>query len=101
MTMPEIILWSRLKGNQSGYRFRRQFGIGNFIVDFYCPQFRLIIEIDGISHDSLKQRRLDPIREKYFKVQGFNILRFTNKQIIENVDSAVQLIIERCKIFDK
>ena len=46
----ERLLWSRIRNKQIGYRFRRQYGIGNYIVDFYCPELRLIIEVDGIGH---------------------------------------------------
>ena len=51
-TVPEKLLWEKLKGKQLlGFKFRRQHGIGNYIVDFYCPKLKLGIEIDGVSHD--------------------------------------------------
>ena len=55
MTKAEIILWSKLKGKQLGYKFRRQHGIGKYIIDFYCPKLKLIIEVDGDVHGFYNQ----------------------------------------------
>jgi len=67
MVSTEIILWSRLKNRQlKGLKFRRQYSIGNYIVDFYCPEHRLAIELDGMTHDNTE--KFDIIRQKYIGV---------------------------------
>lgn len=63
-TPHEVKLWARLRRDQLGYRFRRQYGIGNYIVDFYCPTKKLVVEIDGSQHFENKTIMYD--REKCF-----------------------------------
>ena len=85
-TPQEIILWSKLRNNQTGYKFRRQVSIGKYVVDFYCTEKKLVIEIDGIQHDDAKE--YDEIRTHYLKTQGIDVLRFWNNErntIIEGV----------------
>jgi very-short-patch-repair endonuclease len=83
-TIQEIILWSRLRRNQLGVKFRRQHSIGNYIVDFYCPKNKLIIEIDGWQHK--KKENYDKKRDKYLESLGFEILRFWNNEINDNLE---------------
>lgn len=85
-TESERILWAKLKNSQTGFKFRRQHGIGKYIVDFCCPKLRLVIEIDGDSHfldNTAKQK--DEQRETYIKAQGFTIKRYTNIEIKTNL----------------
>ena len=91
-TVPEKILWDRLRNRQiCGKKFVRQYPIifnyfGNqrfLIADFYCHQVKLVIEIDGSIHQMRKE--YDNIREKAIKALGINILRFSNTEILENV----------------
>ncbi|OGZ33457.1 MAG: hypothetical protein A2174_01395 [Candidatus Portnoybacteria bacterium RBG_13_41_18] len=90
-TPQEIILWSRLKRDQFGYKFRRQHSIGKYIVDFYCPQKRLIIEIDGSQHiDS----EYDKERDKYLENLGFRVLRFWDNEINNNLEGVLLKIME-------
>jgi very-short-patch-repair endonuclease len=91
---PEQKLWYWLRGrNLKGYKFRRQYGVGNYIIDFYCPQLRLGIEIDGDSHFvDFKTRTNDENREKYLLSQSIRILRFTNIEIQENLEEVVNKI---------
>jgi very-short-patch-repair endonuclease len=93
-TPQEIILWSRLRNNQLGYKFRRQHSIGKYIVDFYCPEKRLIIEIDGSQHiDS----EYDKERDRYLKNLGFKVLRFWDNDINNNLAGVLLKIIENLK----
>ncbi len=90
MPEPEKRIWARLRSRQvNGYKFRRQYSIGKFIVDFYCPEKKLAIEIDGDSHFTQELRPYDAARQKYIESQGIHFLRFTNKDITENVDGVL------------
>jgi very-short-patch-repair endonuclease len=90
-TVPEQRTWMKLKGKQiKGYKFRRQFGIENFIVDFYCPELKLAIEIDGITHS--EKVGYDRWREKRLAEFGVHCLRFTDDEVITNLDAVAQKI---------
>ena len=74
---PEIILWSYLKGKQlQGYKFRRQHSIGNYIVDFYCTELKLAIELDGEQHSEERNVEYDKIRTEYLNSLGVKVLRY-------------------------
>ena len=95
LTPQEIVLWSRLRREQLGCKFRRQHSIGNYIVDFYCPEKKLIIEIDGAQHKRAKDTKYDAKRTQYFKSLGIKILRFWNNEINQNLNGVI-LKIEEC-----
>ena len=93
-TPQEIILWSRLKNKRLGYKFRRQHSIGKYIVDFYCADKKLIIEVDGSQHiDSA----YDAEREVYLKNLGFEVLRFWDNDVNNNLEGVLLKIIENLK----
>ncbi|MDZ7657926.1 endonuclease domain-containing protein [Fodinibius sp.] len=94
MTKAEIILWSQLKGRKLlNYKFRRQHGIGDYIVDFYCPEINLVIEVDGESHYTDKGATHDDKRTAFLNDLGIKILRFTNPQIKNNIEGMLEHII--------
>jgi very-short-patch-repair endonuclease len=93
-TPQEVIVWSRLKNSQLGYKFRRQHSIGKYIVDFYCPDKKLIIEIDGSQHID---NAYDKERDAYLKGLGFIILRFWDNDVNNNLDGVLMKIIENLK----
>ncbi len=89
----EIKLWAYLRQRQvSGCKFRRQASIGPFVVDFYCPEARLAIEVDGDSHFTDTQKTYDKKREQYIKSFNIRILRFTNKDIAESLEGVINKI---------
>lgn len=91
----EIILWSYLKRKQlNGYKFRRQYSIGNYVVDFYCPKLKLVIEIDGDSHFTLDAIKYDNTRTNFIKSVGIRIIRFTNLDIKYNIEQVLLEIIK-------
>jgi len=93
LTPAEAVLWTNLKKSQlNGKKFRRQHGIGPYIVDFYCPEVRLAVELDGASHTSLLQRELDQKRDDL--LSGFNVrvLRFENRLVFENLELVLNTI---------
>jgi len=80
-----------------GYKFRRQYSVENFVVDFYCPELKLAIEVDGDSH-YIEDAKLSD-RERQIKIETFGIqfLRFTNREIYENLQEALLRLMERIK----
>ena len=95
-TPHEVILWSRIRKSQLGYKFRRQHSIGKYIVDFYCPERKLIIELDGSQHIE-KQKDYDKQRDEYLKSLGFEILRFWDNDINNNLDGVLLKILKYLK----
>lgn len=93
-TSPESLLWQRLKGKQlSGFKFRRQHSIGNFIVDFYCSERKLAVEIDGDSHFSDSGKSYDIIRTEYLNKMGISVIRFTNIDVTKHITGVLEKIL--------
>jgi very-short-patch-repair endonuclease len=91
MTGPETRLWSKLKARQfQGLKFRRQHGIGPYIVDFYCPEQSLVIEVDGDSHADADQIVKDRQREQYLQSRGLRVIRYINDDIVNNLDGVLE-----------
>ncbi len=87
-TVPERLLWGKLRGRRFGdFKFRRQFAIGRYIADFCCPEVGLIIELDGHSHDTTAACDLD--RERALNEMGFSVVRFTNDEVLKELASVL------------
>jgi very-short-patch-repair endonuclease len=97
-TDSESILWSKLRNKQcNGFKFFRQYGLGEYILDFYCPELRLAIELDGGQHAQKKEREYDQTRTNYLTTNDVKELRFWNNEITENLDGVYEKILEYCK----
>jgi very-short-patch-repair endonuclease len=84
-TPAEALLWERLRGRRlAGAKFRRQHSFGPFIADFYCRETRLVVELDGPIHDS--RRDQDAVRDDWARANGLSVLRFSNQQVLGEVD---------------
>jgi very-short-patch-repair endonuclease len=95
MTDAEIILWSKIRMKQlNNSQFYRQKIIGNYIVDFFCPKYHLIIEVDGGQHYSDEMLNADRDRDETLRSMGLTVLRFTNVDIFKNIEGVVIRIIE-------
>jgi very-short-patch-repair endonuclease len=93
MTDAERLLWSRLRGKQlKDTQIYRQRIIGNYIADFYCPRASLVIEIDGGQHYSEEALKKDQLRDEYMRDQGMKILRFSDREVFENLNGIVEKI---------
>ena len=93
MPPAEVLLWSRLRGKQLlGRKFRRQFSVGPYCLDFYCPELRLAIEVDGDSHFTDAAKPRDHVRQGWIESFGIRFLRFTNTDIYENPDGVLEVI---------
>jgi very-short-patch-repair endonuclease len=95
MTPAEAVLWEQLCRNKlGGFHFRRQQVIDGFIVDFYCHECALVIEIDGDIHDL--QREHDVDREAHLRSRGFQVIRFSNQGVLNHLDMVKNRILETC-----
>ncbi len=91
MTTQERKLWSIIKNRQFfNYRFRRQFPIGLYIVDFICREKKIIIEIDGGQHNEQNNIEYDNKRTEYLKSEGYNVIRFWNNEIDDNISGVYE-----------
>ncbi len=99
MTEPEKRLWGILRNHQLGVKFRRQHGIGHYIVDFYCPELKLIIEVDGESHFSEDAQAYDKIRDKFMLELGLTTIRITNTEIMQNIDGVCEYLQQHVQQF--
>jgi very-short-patch-repair endonuclease len=93
MTDAEKLLWSKIRGKQlKNLQFYRQKSIGNYIVDFYCPGANLAIELDGGQHYNPKGQEKDKIRDEYLTGLGLIILRFSDREVFENLSGILEVI---------
>lgn len=88
-TPQEIILWSRLRRNGLKCRFRRQHSIGKYIVDFYCSEKKLIVELDGWQHREEINDGYDKERTLFLELLGYKVLRFWNNEINKNIEGVI------------
>ncbi len=89
----EKLLWHHLRNyKMAGYKFRRQQPFDRYVLDFYCPEKGLGIEVDGREHGELESIRHDQIRDKYLRARGVRILRFWNFQLRNNLEGVLQRI---------
>ena len=95
MTDAEQRLWWRLRGKQLlGVPFYRQKPIGNYVVDFYAPAVALVVEVDGAHHFEAAEAGKDEIRSAYLEKQGLRVLRFTDLEVLQELEAVVQAIFE-------
>ena len=93
-TKEEIILWERLKNRKfHNIKFRRQHGIGEYIVDFYCKELNLVIELDGNQHYEKYNLEYDEIRTEFLNSLGLKVIRFDNKKILNNIEDVLEKIL--------
>jgi very-short-patch-repair endonuclease len=91
-TAQEDLLWEKLRNRKLGYKFRRQHSVGGYILDFYCKEKRLLIEIDGDIHRKAEAKEYDEVRDKYFRELNFKVLRFRNDEIEKDMESILTRI---------
>jgi very-short-patch-repair endonuclease len=94
-TPAERELWKYLQNKQlDGYKFRRQFSIGNYIVDFYCTAVKLAIELDGAHHFTEEGKLYDEARTQFMNSQGITEIRFENRELMESIEDVLKKIKE-------
>lgn len=92
MTEAEDRLWQKIRKNKLGVKFRRQHMIDKFIADFYCYECKLVIEVDGGYHSNSEQIEYDTNRTYEIEDYGISVIRFTNSEVLSNIDWVVQEI---------
>ena len=93
MTPAETLLWRYLKADRiDGLGFRRQVPFRNYIADFVCMSAKLVVELDGESHDFDERQKADQNRDAFFASEGFHVLRFTNEKVMSNLEGVVEII---------
>lgn len=99
-TPAEQKLWRALRSrNLEGFKFRRQHPIDRFIVDFYCAEVRLVIEVDGDVHAA--QEEYDATRTEWLQTAGCTVMRFQNRDVLQRLDDVAQEIIEMCQVLKR
>lgn len=94
-TEAEKKLWLKLRGRQlDGVKFRRQFSVGQYVIDFYCPKYQLGIEVDGGQHYDTKSMQQDAFRTKKLSEAEVRIIRFSNLDVLNNIDGVCQEILK-------
>ena len=92
LTRPEQALWALLRRNQTGIHFRRQHALGPFILDFYCAQALLAVEVDGLIHNTAGYTERDARREAYLFEQGITVIRIAASDVARDADEAAHII---------
>ena len=94
LSLPEKLLWVRLRGAE--VRFRRQHPIGHYVLDFYCPAVKLAIEVEGAAHDFGDRPHRDDLRIQWLKSQGIAVLRIPAKDVLADPDAIADAILRLC-----
>ena len=95
MTKAEVLLWLELKNKSLGVRFLRQFSIGAYVVDFYSPGIKLVIEIDGVTHNTIEEIEYDKNRQREIEFLNIKFLRFKNSEIYDDRYNVLERIKEK------
>lgn len=98
-TEAEAVMWNVLRGKKFGVRFRRQHPINDYIADFVCLSHNLVIEIDGGYHTEEEVKLKDEERTSYLGKEGFSVIRFTNEQVLSDIENVIAVI--KQKIYDR
>jgi len=96
MTPPEVALWQHLRGSPAGIRFRRQYAVGSFVADFYCPVAKLVIEVDGAIHDGDEAQVKDMARDAWLRSEGFEVIRVTGSDVLRDSAAVADAILQLC-----
>jgi very-short-patch-repair endonuclease len=98
MTPPERRLWNALKTRPDGFKFRRQHDFEPYVLDFFCHEAALAIEVDGLAHELGSNPQRDNRRDGWLADQGIRTLRFRALDIRDNLDGIIMMIVEECSI---
>jgi very-short-patch-repair endonuclease len=94
-TAPEALLWRLLKNRKlNGHKFRRQSSVGPYIVDFFCPEKRVVVELDGAPHFTEEALEYDARRTRYLAERGIRVVRIENRRIFRDIEGVLQEILD-------
>ena len=93
LTLPEVLLWQALRKRPAGLKFRKQHPAGAFVLDFFCAECRLAIEIDGMAHECGNAPERDARRDEWIERQGVRVLRFAAADVLGDLSAVVDQIV--------
>ena len=96
LTLPEVLLWQQLRLRPGGFKFRKQHPAKPYILDFYCHEARLIVEVDGIAHNMGEHPRRDEARDAHFHALGFRIVRIPATDVLYDPASVAESLAQLC-----
>ncbi|QZH75099.1 MAG: endonuclease domain-containing protein [Erythrobacter sp.] len=96
MSLPEVLLWTHLRGKPSGQKFRKQHPLGDYVLDFYCAAKHLGIEVDGIAHDMGNRPARDSIRDDWLRGQGVEVMRVSASDVLKDASGTADAIVRYC-----
>jgi very-short-patch-repair endonuclease len=96
MSLPEILMWRELRKRPAGYRFRRQFPVEPYTLDFACLESRLAIEVDGEAHNRADEPQRDERRDADLASRGFRTLRIPARDVFADLDNVIRAIVFAC-----
>lgn len=100
-TFAEKIFWMHLRNRQVlGYKFRRQYSVDHYVIDFYCPELKLAIELDGSVHDIPDQKEYDEARQNYLEKFGIKFIRIKNEEFLSNPNKTISRIEKEIKLME-
>jgi len=97
MTPPERRLWNALKARPNGFKFRRQHDFDPYVLDFFCYDAALAIEVDGLAHELGNNPQRDVRRDEWLAGQGVKTLRFRAPDVRDNLEGIIAMIVEECQ----
>lgn len=101
MTKSEAVLWKHINCSSLGYKFRRQHGVGKYVVDFYCPKLKLAVEVDGITHGNEKAFEKDVTRDEFLELNGITVRRYNSGQILNDLKNVLADLYNVCIILNQ
>ncbi len=96
MTLPEGLLWQILRKRPSGFKFRRQHPLPPYVLDYYCPAAKLVIEVDGSAHNMGDRPLHDARRDAWLREQGLRVIRFDAADVMNDMNSVLLAILRSC-----
>jgi very-short-patch-repair endonuclease len=100
MSHPELKLWQQLRTRPAGLKFRRQHPAGPYVLDFYCAEMQLAVEVDGIAHDMGANPVRDARRDQWLEEHGVRTIRFLASDVLADVNAVVTRILVECRRAD-
>ncbi len=97
MSLPEVLLWVRLRRAPEGVRFRRQHPIGPYVLDFYCAAAGLAIEVDGVAHDMGARPERDVVRAEWLRARGVRVVRIPAGEVLADPDGVAEAIVRMAR----
>ena len=97
MSLPEVLLWQRLRCEPEGVKFRRQDSIGDYCLDFYVARLKLAIEIDGIAHDMGDRPERDVERDAFLRDEGIEVARIPAADVLRSPEDGAEMLVRCCQ----